>query len=633
MNPRIPLILFPSMSRIARLGLAIALFWVLEWTFHYTSLSWLHFSGFTQASFIGIKALWIGMVLGCLAQTIIELLLLAGSAVFPRLKKWAGYLAYGPEAGVLAITAIMFIDNISYTFFKVGLTTLPTEAVPWYRMAAGSTLLGIWCYAAYTESISSLAAKKIRVGSCGVLLAVGAILCLYPWVEEPVPDTGLPLGTVAKTRPNILLISIDGVESEFMSAYGYEKDTTPFLKSLASKMTVFTNHYTNNCCTLGSLVSMWTGQTPLEHGVVYPPAVLSPERATRHLPGMLRQLGYTTHQIGDEFFANSFKAGLRHAFHTVNFKPLTKVSGGKNPYRMWPGAFTESELVLLSAAHDRISRHLRLIKGSVLVPFSNFSVPVTDEELTKTFIPSPESRDARTISQAKDLMSITQGPWFIHLHMMGTHGPWQPANDVFIRGMQKGVEDQNLYLGSLLDADRDLARLLQSYQDILETSIVIVTSDHNRFWDTRRPVPLMIHLPKQVTSKKVADLTQSTDLAPTILTAIGVNPPQWMSGQDLIRPKSSSPLILSVLAVDNVCDEFGCHLKTLWKERSLGIRQLIWRACDRLVTFDVNGTITSEDDQLTGERVRPCDRTPRSEEIASFLQSSLNGDRSTQLRF
>ena len=628
MNPRIPLILFPSMSRIARLGLAIALFWILEWTFHYTSLSWLHFSGFTQASFIGIKALWIGMVLGCLAQTIIELLLLAGSAIFPRLAKWAGYLAYGPEAGVLAITTIMFIDNISYTFFKVGLTTLPTEAVPWYRIAAGITLLGIWCYAAYTDSLSSQAAKKIRVGSCGVLLAVGAILCLYPWVEEPAPDTGLPLDTVAKTRPNILLISIDGVESEFMSAYGYEKDTTPFLKSLASKMTVFTNHYTNNCCTIGSLVSMWTGQTPLEHGVVYVPATLSPIRATKHLPGMLKQLGYNTHQVGDEFFANSFRVGLRKAFDTVNFRPVAGTFNGANPYRLYPFTISESETSFIAEAQQRAMSRVKSIKDPLIEFLTSSATPDASRQIP--IAPAQKaSRDSDNVNNLRDLLTKEKTPWFAHLHLMGTHRPWIPTVNTFEeQSTEKDPESLGKYLGTLLDADKDIAALLEE-RDLFDESIVILTSDHTRHRKTNVPIPFMLHIPHQSTNEKVNILTQSTDIAPTVLGALGIKPPAWMSGQDLNHKDKHGSIVLSVSEAHETCDRSGCYLAPGWEKAPYGIRSITANDCDKFLTIE----LTKSERIVTFKTIKeePSQKNPVSQcsdlvgkpDIASSLKSTL----------
>src|SRR5207245_8767379 len=42
-------------------------------------------------------------------------------------------------------------------------------------------------------------------------------------------------------RPNVLLISIDTLRADRLSLYGYDRDTTPFLRRLAHESLVFTH--------------------------------------------------------------------------------------------------------------------------------------------------------------------------------------------------------------------------------------------------------------------------------------------------------------------------------------------------------------------------------------------------------
>jgi arylsulfatase A-like enzyme len=627
---KIPNWAVPGVSRISRLGLAIALFWVIEWLFHYTRLSWLRFSGPVPAMMIGSKVMSAGILLGCCAQVVLEAMLLLANRLVPKLARWASVLAYGPEAAVLTITTVMFIDNVSYSFFKLGVTTLPLEAVVWYRLAIGITLLMIWVYAAHTDLTEKLWPRRIRLAALGTVVCGSMIGYLVPWTVEPAPDTGLAAGTVAKSRPNILIISIDGVESEYLSVYGYEKDSTPFLSSLARTMTIYHNHYTNNCCTTGALVSLWTGQTPLEHGVIYSPATLNASRATKHLPAMLRQLGYTTHQIGDEFYANAFKAGLRHGFDTVNFQSTSGLFEGNNPYKFWPQKFNESETTFINQVKNRITRRLQSIKDPLVAAFTaDPSLP--DISDTKPYEPNPISIDAQTLSQVAKLIKNAKDPWFVHVHLLGTHGfLWSPANDMFTKGMTVNQQEQiEFYLGSILDSDRAIEGLFKEFPDQLQNSLIIITSDHNMKWATKKPLPLLIHTPGQTTNRHVTDyLTQLSDIAPTILSLINVPIPDWMTGRPILENPGVPTNIYSVDSFNRTCDERGCFLPDGFEATPYGITSITVRSCDKEYEISVdpnNLTYSSQDStRATPLSSTKCQSTAQKNDFNREMKDKLS---------
>ncbi|MHC5184089.1 MAG: sulfatase-like hydrolase/transferase, partial [Planctomycetota bacterium] len=67
---------------------------------------------------------------------------------------------------------------------------------------------------------------------------------------------------------NIVLISMDTTRSDFLSCYGYPRQTTPNIDALASEGFLFSNTISPQPFTLPAHCSMLTGTVPPYHGVL-----------------------------------------------------------------------------------------------------------------------------------------------------------------------------------------------------------------------------------------------------------------------------------------------------------------------------------------------------------------------------
>ena len=94
-----------------------------------------------------------------------------------------------------------------------------------------------------------------------------------------------------RTR-NLVLISLDTTRQDHMSLYGYERDTTPRLKRLGERSTVFENAVAQMMVTNPSHASMLTGLYPHTHLVGENTRRLHPRFVT--LTEILANRGYTT---------------------------------------------------------------------------------------------------------------------------------------------------------------------------------------------------------------------------------------------------------------------------------------------------------------------------------------------------
>ncbi|MDZ7686293.1 MAG: sulfatase-like hydrolase/transferase [Gammaproteobacteria bacterium] len=132
----------------------------------------------------------------------------------------------------------------------------------------------------------------------GISWSTGALLAASLLGATIAPGTpgnasvALPAGS-AKSLPNILILLSDGINAKNMSIYGYERDTTPFLRTYLEKHphTLVENAFGHTPKSSGSVTSILTGKLPITTGVFYRPEVLKGIHAYQHLPGILRSLG------------------------------------------------------------------------------------------------------------------------------------------------------------------------------------------------------------------------------------------------------------------------------------------------------------------------------------------------------
>lgn len=99
---------------------------------------------------------------------------------------------------------------------------------------------------------------------------------------------------------NIVFILIDTLRADRMSLYGYERETTPFIDSLAEESVVFEDAAAPAPWTLPSVPAVFTSTFSCEHGMTVDGQKISPDLFT--LAERLQRVGYSTAQ----FYANGY---------------------------------------------------------------------------------------------------------------------------------------------------------------------------------------------------------------------------------------------------------------------------------------------------------------------------------------
>ena len=104
----------------------------------------------------------------------------------------------------------------------------------------------------------------------------------------------------SRSRPairNVLLISIDTLRADRLSAYGFPRPTTPNIDAVAREGVLFRNVHTPVPMTLPAHVSMLTGTLPPTHGLRDNLLNRLPD-ASLTLAEMLKPRGFTTDAEG-----------------------------------------------------------------------------------------------------------------------------------------------------------------------------------------------------------------------------------------------------------------------------------------------------------------------------------------------
>jgi hypothetical protein len=175
--------------------------------------------------------------------------------------------------------------------------------------------------------------------------------------------------------------------------------------------------------------------------------------------------------------------------------------------------------------------------------------------------------DQEKINQALALLKNSEMPVFVHVHLLGTHGPrFSPHQQVFSTGEEQNEDWMiDYYDDAILNFD---AYIEEVYNDLLasgelDNTIIVIYTDHGMAWNAKTRIPLLIYLPDQKTARKIKTNVQNMDIAPTILEYLGIPKPSWMMGISFLHsdPPASRLVVnmnrstlISVIQYDNWYD-------------------------------------------------------------------------------
>jgi arylsulfatase A-like enzyme len=521
-----------NILRVAGMALVAGTAWVLfEWLFFVTKPSFMSlYSSWEKLSVLSSTALIVSISLllvtipFALAAWLLNRFKASGTTV--------SLVAFFPAIVLLALAMLVMIDNFTLTLFGWGIRNASGGAIYLYRgVTIELFVLAAWMLHGVLAGRYSPTTLKSLTVFTGLLLA-GSIPLLWLTYTGPGEDK-LVSSASGKSLPNILILSGDGISASHMSLYGYERPTTPFLDSRRGEFLIAENHFSNASDTGGSVISLLSGKLPTTTRVVYPPDVLRGSDSFQHLPGILKKLGYYNADVSVRHYADPYDLNLRDGFAEANFRKLNETGGTLvAAIRKYP--FLNPTSLLL----DRISERASERFGHIW----------KDKKMRDPMaaVNRPDRRwlyDDGRVAEIRRLISVVSQPFFLHVHMMGTHGErFRPTRRVYSTDADyKTLWNEDGYDDAIMDFDRNVEATYKMLRDegLLESTILVISSDHGFKHSVLDRLPLMIRLPLQEQTGAIAGNSQRLDIAPTLLAALGIRHPEWMEGQSVLAPEFS----------------------------------------------------------------------------------------------
>jgi len=369
-------------------------------------------------------------------------------------------------------------------------------------------------------------------------------LLLRPEILVPPAEEKHLASHPSGSRPNIVVLVLDGASAKHMGLYGGKGDTTPVLDALGRESVVFDAVVTQAVYTIASIGSLLTGQYPERHQSVSFADRLREDVVT--LPSILSRAGYRTAAFpGNAVVSKTF--GLDRGYQ--EFFPVWEREG-----------YTGHGDSVVSAFEGWLA-------GRPQEPFYAY---VHLREPHFPYNPPPPF-DARYGPDGLFPGGIDDTAVVDDLNRKAAAGK-PPSEEVLARV-------RGLYLGNLAYADSLVGKVLGKLDP---STIVVVTADHGealfehgylghntQLYEESIRIPLLIRAPG-FAPRRVRDLVELIDLTPTLLDLAGVADAMGLQGRSLVPALAGESLEGPKLAFS----------RTLWAKPRYSARgdrfKLIW---------------------------------------------------------
>ena len=447
----------------------------------------------------------------------------------------------------LAMTLILVADNFTYTLFRISVGN--SHVLMFFPYILLITVLAFCGIRSMERRMARRGSATIFYGTTVLLTALSLFFCTGGREQfEP----RIVLKADGGQRPNIVLVSGDGIDANRMSIYGFERETTPFLRQLKESALFFENAFPNGATTTASVTSMLTGKPATKTHVIYPPDILRGKDAYEHLPGILRKLGYANLEISIRHYCDPIDLNMRGAFERSNFRDTRGMVLAERLER-WMG---QEATYFLNLVGERFLYRF----------FPILSLDLRMSDAYREVKGAGINQDKERVEEFARFVKSEPGPFFAHVHLLGTHGAkFRPRERKFSVGQE---QNQNwmvdFYDDAILDFDNYINKIVDILrsEDRFQNTVMIVTSDHGQKYAIDQRIPLLIRFPGRQLAGTIKTNVQLLDLAPTILDYLGLAPPEWMDGRSLIaEPLDRLRPVLSVRpAVDTFALDGGLYV-------------------------------------------------------------------------
>ncbi len=358
---------------------------------------------------------------------------------------------------------------------------------------------------------------------------------------------------------NVILISVDSMRADHMSAYGYPRNTTPNFDKFSKNGSLFLNYFSASFLTPVSEAAVQTGMYPTSNGVTNFDTELSKNAQT--ISQYLIQDDYQTSAVlsSPEFEVNrALKASFSRGFDRYKYSNLFFMfTNDAGVSRQYPSSTT------LEAEFNTFGNKkffLWLAVGGAHWPYGASATNVFAQKDYNGFFKGKnlDWGEFRNIYNNIIYPSKTR---------------LQPADIQYVIDQyDNGVRSFDDFLGEIIDQLKN--------RNLLNNTILIVESEHGEdlgehgyfahydVLDTQTHTPLFIYVPQIKNLRQLSSLAGSVDVLPTILELLGETVPQNVQGKSLLP-------ILTGKEKDGQRQQIFLERNPLWEEAILQLRDLL----------------------------------------------------------
>lgn len=359
-------------------------------------------------------------------------------------------------------------------------------------------------------------------------------------------------------KPNVILIVIDALRAKNLGCYGYYRNTSPNIDSLAKQGILFTNAFSTNNSTDPSFLSIHSGRQLLKKDsktFLYNREEMKEffESGGRFIQEILKERGYKTYCLNHLYSWQ--KIGFEYFFEE------NEQENSKQFIRNFPFLF-------------RSLKNLFYFISSKY-PFYYLTLKKIKRDIRKDKISDT------TINKAIEVIKKERNPFFIRIDLDDTHMPYysgifnkkfnaeKSSDNLFDKISEKNATKRLISVArAFFKKDTEIEEVIAKYdnaifyedylignlievlkkEDKFEDTIIIFLSDHGEslgqhniyidhfgLYDTTLNIPLIIkgvNLPK---NKKINSLVQISDIVPTILDVLKLDyNPKDFDGKSLV---------------------------------------------------------------------------------------------------
>lgn len=342
----------------------------------------------------------------------------------------------------------------------------------------------------------------------------------------------------AASRPNVILISIDTLRADHLSAYGYARETAPRIAAFAKRAVVFEEAYSQSPKTAASHMSLMTGLYPEVHRVGNPGRDRVRVRLSDEIPTLaevLRRGGYHTHALhgGANVRAEfGFDRGFEHYVEERDLADwLRRAREVVLAHEASPGAplFLFLHTYEVHAPYDPPAAHARLFVD----PGYAGRIVASPEELAQKAYPER----MRFFWQQVDPSSPDDLRHLADLYDAGIH-----YTDAQLGAFLEWLETQPLWADTLLVLLSDHGEEFGEHGELRHTTLHRETLH----------VPLVVRFPDADPAhrpRRVPAVVRLIDVMPSVLDAAGLPAPAHAQGRSLLPllrdGSADAPVVLS----------------------------------------------------------------------------------------